>query len=112
MYGNVVVYGVIAAGTLGPFVNAFCTELGKRLGGTVADWASRVHLQRRRDDSDGADLVVEANDSTTVLELSESMTDEAKLALLDLDITDVTIRGHRLRWDAQSASWATADKQS
>jgi len=39
------VYEIVLAGTLGPLIAAFCTELGKRLGGTVADWASRIKVR-------------------------------------------------------------------
>jgi hypothetical protein len=101
----------IAAGTLGPFVNAFCAELGKRFGGTVADWTSRVYLRRRRDDSKKADLVVEVNNGVTVVELEEGLTDEARLALLDLDIEAEAMRGQRLRWDTTAGVWVPVGKQ-
>ena len=99
----------IAAGTLGPFVTAFCTELGKRLGGAAADRVSQVHLRRKRRDPTKADLFVEFDDSVTVLELEEGLPDEAKLALLDLDMNAESIRGQRLRWNVEEQAWLPTD---
>jgi hypothetical protein len=86
-------------------VTAFCTELGKRLGGTAADWAARVHLRRRQDDPTKTVLVVEGDPVATVIEVDEDLPDEARLALLDLDVGNDVVRGHRLRWDAQARAW-------
>jgi len=55
---GVTVFEVVMAGTLGPLVTAFCTELGKRLGGNVADWASRVRLIHKKKNPDKAVLLV------------------------------------------------------
>jgi hypothetical protein len=96
-------------GTLGPFTTAFCTELGKRFGGTVADWTSRVRLHRASDQSDKAEIVVRADDTFTVIELEEGVSDEARLALLDLDIQAEDIRGHRLKWDTALNAWVPVD---
>src|ERR1700692_4509577 len=91
---------VIGAATFGPFVTAFCTELGKRFGGTVADWTSRVHLRRKGGESTKADLIVEVDDEVTVLELQDDLPDEARLALLELDLKQQAVRGRRLTWSA------------
>jgi hypothetical protein len=96
-------------GTLVPFTTAFCTELGKRFGGTVADWTSRVRLHRASDQSAKAEIVVRTDDAFTVIELEEGVPDEARLALLDLNIEAEDIRGHRLRWDAALSAWAPID---
>lgn len=97
--------GALAATTLKPLVEAFCTELGKRLGGTTADWAARVRLHRKRGDSAEADLVVGVTGAATVVELDESLPDEARLALLDLDPTAEALQGQRLRWNAEAGAW-------
>jgi hypothetical protein len=102
---------VIAASTLGPFVTAFCTELGRRFGGTVADWAGRVRLSRRRHDPAAADLIIDADNVVTVLELEEELSDEARLALLDLDIKADAVRGHRLAWNTETQAWMASDIQ-
>jgi hypothetical protein len=96
--GLSLVEGALALWTLGPFVNSFCTELGKRFGGTVGDWASQVHLHRKRR-SRKADLFVNIDDTVVVLDLGKGrrgLSDDAMLAFLDLDFKDQAIRGHRL----------------
>ena len=103
-----VVEMAVAAGTLGPFVSAFCTELGKRFGGTVADWVSHVRLLRRRDSSK-AELLLKLDDDVTVVELEEELSDEARLALLELDIRAQAVRGRRLRWDAAAGTWVPVE---
>ncbi len=92
-----------AAGTVGPFVTACCTELGKRFGGTVADWTSRV----RRN----ADIPVEVDGVVTVLQIEENLPDEARLTLLDLDFNDPVVRGCRLRWNTEAQAWVPIDHQ-
>jgi hypothetical protein len=96
---------IAIAATAGPFVTAFCTELGRRCGGTVADWASRVHFRRRNDGSAGDEIVVKADDTITVFEFDEQVSDEARLALLNLDITDKAVKGHRLKWSPKVRAW-------
>src|SRR5258708_39693993 len=87
----------VAAFALGPFVTAFCTELGKRFGGTVADWTSKIDVLHKKGRSARADLLIKDDDAQTVVELHQHLTDEAWLALMDLDIRADAIRGHRLR---------------
>lgn len=95
---------VIAATTIGPFVTAFCTELGKRFGGTVADWTSRVQLRPSRGGGSAkVELAVTVDNAMAVLEIEESLPDEARLALLDLD--DTGLLGHRLIWSAEAGKW-------
>jgi MoaA/NifB/PqqE/SkfB family radical SAM enzyme len=102
---------IVLAGTFGSLVTAFCKELGKRLGGTTADWLSRTHIRRRGgrpnavSKSDEADLIVNSDDAVTIIELSEDLSDEAKLAMLDLDISDQKVRGKRLRWNDATQTW-------
>jgi hypothetical protein len=105
------VYEIVLAGTLGPLIVAFCTELGKRLGGTVADWSSRikVHVRHRRGNSATVALDVVMGDEVTTLVLPEPFTDEARLALIELDIDSEAVCGHRYAWDAQAQAWVAAD---
>ena len=95
----------IGAAVFSPFVTAFCTELGKRFGGTVADWTSRVHLRRKGVESPKADLIVEVDDEVTVIELEDDLSDAARLALLELDIKQQAVRGRRLTWNAEAQAW-------
>jgi hypothetical protein len=65
-----------------------------------------VHLLRAKDDdSKETDLVIDEVPVATVIEVDENLSDEAKLALLDLDIQSDTVRGQRLRWDTRAAAW-------
>jgi hypothetical protein len=83
--------------------------LGKRLGGTVADWISRAHLRRKVSDPAKADLSVEVDETVIVLELDEGLPDEARIALLDLDIDTQAVRGRRLTWNAELGAWVPTD---
>ncbi len=97
----------IAAGLAGfTFLRAYCEELGKRFGGSTADWLSKLRVRRHRMKSKAARLEVPVNGVTTYFEIADDgLPDEAKLALIDLDLTAEGIRGHRLRWDAEAQTW-------
>lgn len=91
---------IAAAVTLGPMVTALSKELGRRLGGSAADWLAKIHLGPGKSDPEYAeDLVVKTDGRATVFEVSDDLSDEARLALIDIDMTNTEIRGHRLRWD-------------
>lgn len=105
----VVVGEVILGGALAPFAAAFCTELGRRFGGSTADWISRVRLRRRPHNPAATDLLIEAGGSVTALEVGDDLTEDAKLALLDLDIEDPEVRGHRMIWNTQLSAWVAVD---
>jgi hypothetical protein len=88
------------------FVGAYCEELGKRYAGSTADWASRVRARRKRDDPDKTEIIVPIDSSETVIVLdTDSLNDEAWLALIDLDLMAGDVRGHALRWDAAVGAW-------
>jgi hypothetical protein len=96
---------VAAAVTLGPFLTAFCTELGKRFGGTAADWAARVRTRQASGSRGAAGIEIAAFGKVTIVEITEPLTDDAKLALLDLDIQDAAYCGQTLRWNPGSGAW-------
>jgi hypothetical protein len=104
--GDIVIEAVVAA-TLAPFVAAFCTELGKRLGDTVA---SRVRLIRKKKNPSKAVLLVPTGAITTVIELDDGLPEEARLALQDLDLRSDAIRGQRLCWNVETEAWLPKDK--
>jgi len=56
-------------------------------------------------------LIVKVDRTVTILELEEGLPDEARLALLDLDIEAQAIRGHRLTWNAEAEAWVPTDMQ-
>ena len=103
---------LLTAGTLGPLVTAFCTELGKRLGGNVVDWASRMRLRYKRDDPTKALLQIGEGRRAITIELDERLSDDAKLAMFELDVESEVLRGHRLRWDRQSGAWLPVNEDN
>jgi hypothetical protein len=109
---NDVLGAVVVAMTLGPLVTSFCTELGKRLGGSTAEWAARVHLHRKTNKSSEVLLSVDTGREITSIEVGDDLPDEARLALLDLDIEKDGVRGRRLRWDAEAGAWVAVDGRS
>jgi hypothetical protein len=111
-FGSNVLPIAIAAGTLGPFVTAFCTELGRRFGGTVADWASRVYLRRKHGDDRQAELFVEVDDTVIVIDLEQGLGFESSAALLELDIDAEDVRGHRLKWNDEARAWMSTGRFS
>lgn len=95
---------VLFTAALSPFVMAFAAKLGERLGTAVR--IERVpwrHRRRRR-----GELVVapaRAHGRTITLEVGAGMSDEARLALIDLDVDRPELWGHRLRWDEDAKAW-------
>ncbi|MFG2400843.1 hypothetical protein [Streptomyces lydicus] len=93
---------VLIASMVSPFVAAFASKLGERLGTTVR--IKRISwLQRLRR---GRELVVALPfDRAITIEVRRGLSDEARLALLDLDVDQPELYGHRLRWDDEVKAW-------
>lgn len=100
--------GFFALKLLGPFAEAFASKLGERLGESAAAAASRIRLVRRNVSSTKEELVVRQGTTQTIIVVSRTLTDEARLALIDLDVTADGIRGMTLQWDAESKTWRPA----
>jgi hypothetical protein len=100
------------ATTLGPMITAYSTELGKRLGGSTADWLKKVRLRPRRATAgkrgNTAVLQVKTDGGLTTFEVSDELSDDAKLALIEIDMANPEIRGQGLRWDG--SQWRRADR--
>ncbi|MFJ7496753.1 hypothetical protein ACIQZB_37465 [Streptomyces sp. NPDC097727] len=96
---------VLIAATISPFVTAFATKLGERLGTTVKiqrmPWRQRRRRRRR-----GAELVVARSFHRAItIEMGAGLSDEARLALIDLDVERPELWGHFLRWDEEAMAW-------
>lgn len=80
---------------------AFIETLGKNpeaLSETV-----RTRLRRK---GETRELLVGPDDgAAAILVITSDTSDEARLAVLDLDVTAKDVRGHYLRWDAESQTW-------
>jgi hypothetical protein len=48
----------------------------------------------------------------TTIELPDVLTDDARLALIQLDVMADDIRGRTLRWDTNAKSWCPKSDQS
>ncbi len=93
---------VLIAATLGPFVTAFATKLGERLGTTVR--VKRMPWPQRR--GRRAQLVVTQSFRQAVtIEVESGLSEEARLALIDLDVERPELWGHLLRWDQEAEAW-------
>ncbi|MGI3198662.1 hypothetical protein ACRJ4W_08715 [Streptomyces sp. GLT-R25] len=95
---------VLLTATVSPFVMAFAAKLGERLGTRVR--IERLPWRRRRQHLD--ELVVapaRAGGRTITLEVDAGMSEEARLALIELDVSRPELWGHRLRWDEGSKAW-------
>jgi len=95
-------------------VAAFSRELGKSLGGSAADWLKKIRFRPRRptalDRGNPSVLQVKTDGGPTLFEVSDEMSDEAKLALIEIDMTNPRIRGHKLRWDGHQ--WLPVDRRN
>ncbi|MFD9730010.1 hypothetical protein [Streptomyces sp. NPDC059072] len=85
---------------ISPFVTAFATSLGERLGTSV-----KVRRQARRQRGEANNLVLTHRARVTTIEVGTGLSDEAQLALIDLDLTRPELRGHHLRWSEEAAAW-------
>jgi hypothetical protein len=100
---------VIAAATLGPFVTAFAAKLGERFGERVA----LQRLPRWRRWRQRHELIVTVRSrNVIVIELDSQMGDDARLALIDLDVKRPELWGKRLRWDETTKAWCPTPDDS
>ena len=103
------VFAVVMAATLGPFVTAFAAKLGERLGEKVPlkqlPWWKRW---RHRNE-----LIIEVRGGQSItVELDSQMSDDARLALIDLDVTRRELWGKYLRWDEAQKAWLPVPPRS
>ncbi len=88
------------------YSKAFVEALARRHADGVADLVRT--LVRRKDKPDEYRIGVDGDAAATVV-VTEDLPDEARLALLDLDVTDDAVRGKLLRWDGSASAWRPAD---
>jgi hypothetical protein len=98
---------VYALGTaLAIYSKAFVEALAKRHADGLTD---RLRTRFRRDTEDTeAEIGLDDGASATVV-VTGDLPDEARLALLDLDVTADVVRGKLLRWDGSASAWRPAD---
>ena len=104
---------VVVVAAVTPFVTSFATAIGQRLGQKVRVKRFRLRARRAR----SVELEIQSTfQPTIVVELAPDLSDEARVALIELDPRDKALWGHRLRWDPSVAAWipvpATAGAES
>lgn len=98
---------LVAVAAASIFAKAFLETLGKRTGDGLADLIVQTRIRRKAKPDEtriGAD-----DGSTATIAITENTPDEARLALLDLDVTADEIRGKVLRWDDAASAWRPSD---
>jgi hypothetical protein len=95
--------GYVAVKLIGPFLEAFAKKLGEQIGESTSRALGRLRVLRDRR-TRRTELDVNGS-STTTLVLPEDMTDEARLAFLDLDMTASELQGTTLYWDEKAGKW-------
>ena len=67
--------------------------------------AQAVRTRFRKKGKDPELLVGPDGDAAAKLVITKDTPDEARLAVLDLDVTAEEVRGRDLRWDAEAQAW-------
>jgi len=84
------------------YAKAFLETLAKRHADALEDLVeTRI---RRKGKPDEYRIGVDDGSAATIA-ITEDTPDEARLALLDLDVTADEVRGKLLRWDSSAAAW-------
>jgi hypothetical protein len=95
------------------FCSAFLQALGQRAENSMADLPKRAaelmrkHVQRKGK-PDEIHIGLEDDAAATVI-VTADLPDEARLALLDLDVTAPHLRGQELRWDPATGEWLPSE---
>jgi hypothetical protein len=92
---------------LGTFGDAYLSRLGQILAESTPAIVKRIRLRRYPVHNTGR-LMIRTDRSTIVFEFDGDLSDEAKLALIDIDLTDDSLQAATLRWDAARGQWHEA----
>jgi len=99
-----------------PFWSAFTGELGKQLGETTSQVMHRIRIGRTgtratvevRGRGVGATNSADVEPTSRLLQLEfdpDELTEEARVAMLDIDLTSPHLQNKVLRWSAQAGAW-------
>ena len=97
-------WALVAAASI--YSKAFVEALAKRHADGVADLVRK--RVRRKDKPDEYRIGLDGDGAATVV-VTDDLPDEARLALLDLDVTADDLRGKLLRWDHETSTWHPDD---
>ncbi|MFE3578219.1 hypothetical protein [Streptomyces vinaceus] len=105
-----IVVGFLAVKLLGPFLETFATKLGERFGESTSQALGRIRVTRRRNrTSRNLEIEDPQTFTSTVLVLPEEFTEEARLAVIELDVSAEEVRGKTLRWNPDTSTWQVVD---
>lgn len=102
IYNGATTDALILAAMIAPYTKAFLETLGKNNADALSG-AVRARIRKRRKAREL--LVGTGGDAAATLVITSNTPDEARLALLDLDVTAEDLRGKRLSWDAETGRW-------
>jgi len=103
---------VMLAFALGNFSAAFFQALGQRAADSAAKRVGDLVLRLVRKKGKPDEYQIGARDgSSAMITITADTPDEARLALLDLDVTADAVRGKLLRWDGSASAWRPDDDQ-
>lgn len=83
------------------YAKAFLETLGKH----NADWLGDAVRTRLGKNGEKREVLVGPEDGAATIVMSEDTPEEARLALLDLDVTAPDLRGKELHWDRTTGEW-------
>jgi len=90
------------------FSKAFLETLGSRAGDSIANLPKHVRDLVRKNHHDRRTREIHVSvegEATAIVVVTAKLPDEARLALLDLDVTAKELRGEVLRWNSAQLSW-------
>jgi hypothetical protein len=90
------------------FSKAFLETLGSRAGDSIANLPKHVRdlVRKNRHDRGTREIHVSGEgEATAIVVVTAKLPDEARLALLDLDVTAEELRGKMLRWNSAQSAW-------
>lgn len=92
------------------YSKAFVEALAKsHADGLTGMLRKRFRRKVREKYKDGEVEIGVDGDAAATIVVTADMPDEARLALLDLDVTADDLRGKVLRWDRSASAWLPAD---
>ena len=92
----------LLAGAVVIYSKAFLETLAKH---NAEGLIEAVRTRLRKNGKATELLVGPGDDSAATLVITSDTPDEARLAVLDLDVTAEDVRGQLLRWDAEAETW-------
>jgi len=114
IYNSAASEQMVLAFMIGNFSSAFIQALGQCAAGGAAKLPRRAadlvcKYVRKKGRPDEYRIGVDGGSAATIV-ITAKTPDEARLALLDLDVAAPGLRGKELRWDPTTAAWSPSDQ--